>query len=275
MPRSIEEILKDGQFQWSHVLTNARRYMAGSWLILTVITAVWYALPHPLLLSLPDPGQPAAGGAMVVWLVGSGALWFLASAGIRLSYARFASGRPDLPAGDEVSDGEVSGDAQMRNNASRLILRYAGVLLYVALVMAAASAIILVLLGLMILPASRVDGARLFSGYVAPIALGLILVLLRVRYAVSIETVLQHGDAVREGVRRGLALFRERRLVVTAMTTLVYLFWIPELVVSGLAADQQALIEVSRVVSAVVRNLALVLWLSWYHEARRTASEDA
>ncbi len=287
MSRSVEQILKEGEFDWQRVFGNARRYITDSWLILVVVTAAWYVLPHPLLLSLPEPGEAEVSGGLLVWLLGSGIVWFLASAGIRLSFARFAGVRPDLSgsgsnaAGNSRESsanpddtGQMQHDPDAQRDASRLILRYAGMLLYVGLVMAAFAVVVLVLLGLMILPASRVDGVALYSAYVAPATLAVVLVLLRIRYAVSIETVLQHGDGVRQGVRRGLAVFRERRLVVVGMTALVYLFWIPELLVEGLTGGEPALTEVARVVSAAIRSAALVIWLSWYHEARRTAAEE-
>ncbi|MFP4644157.1 MAG: hypothetical protein ACLFM0_07365 [Spirochaetales bacterium] len=269
MARSIEEILKDGEFQWRRVFSNAGSYASGSWLTLAVLTAVWYVLPHPLLLQLPAGGEGASTAEVVVWFIGIGLLWFLAATGFRLSYARFASSRPDLP----DSGNESSPDAAGRTNSSRAVLRYAGVLVYVTAVVLATAGVVLTLLGLMILPASRVDGAALFSGYVAPVALALVVVLLRIRYAIPIETVLQHGEGVREGVRRGVTLFRERRLVVAGMTALVHLFWIPELIVEGMATEAVYLLESARVVSAVIRSSALVLWLAWYHEARQTEGE--
>ena len=269
MPRSIDEIVKDGEFQWKRVFSSAYSYVTESWLILAVVTAAWYALPHPLLLSLPDSGDGAVTGNVVVWLMASGLLWFLASTGIRLSYARFASGRQVLP--DSATESVAYAEA--RSNSSRAVLRFAGVLLYVTVVVSVTAGIVLTLLGLMILPASQVDGAALFSGYVAPAALAVVVAALRIRYAISMETVLQHGDGVRDGVRRGVALFRERRLVVFAMTALVYLFWIPELLAEALAVQELYLFQIARVVSAAIRCAALVLWLSWYHEVRRTAAE--
>lgn len=271
MGLSADELAHPLDISWRSIAGRAARYARESPITLLAITALWWALPHPLLVDLPTPEELGSGniGLLVVSAIAVFLGWMVAAVGVRISFVRYIE--------QSVSDATEPSPASAlhtRAQNSSGVLHFLGALAIMWLVAAVAATLFLVLTGLIILPASRVDGVALYSSYVAPGIIAVVFLAVRIRYSLGIETPLQHHERVRRGLRNGITLFREHRLLVAAVVVAVHLFYAIEPLGLIFIPDNAVAGEIVRGLAAVVRTSSLVVWLSFYHEARAFTEEE-
>ena len=272
MANTLNEILYEPTFSWRRIAHRATRFVRANPLLTAVVTVGWWILPNPLLVPLPGAGgavPPPPAGAFAVQALAAAVVWLITATALRAGFARFVHARSD----DEASAIAVAPPAA-RSDLSRRLVRFALAMGRIWLAIVLVAGVTLFLLGLMILPATRVDGEALFSGLVAPIVVGLVVAVIRSAGAPGLEAVIQHNESVRDAFRRGRMLFRERRFHVFLLILAAHLFYALEPLATGIAPGTPILLETARVVAAVVRSGGLLLLLSWYHEARLCTDEE-
>ncbi len=265
MASTLNEMLYEPTFSWRRIAHRATRFVRANPLLTAVVTVGWWVLPNPLLVPLPGAGGavPPPPGAFAVQALAAAVVWLITATALRAGFARFVHARSD----DEASAIAVAPPAA-RSDLSRRLVRFALAVARIWLAIVLVAGIALFLLGLMILPATRIDGEALFSGVVAPAVFGLVVVVIRSACAPGLEAVIQHNESVRNAFRRGRQLFRERRFHVFLLILAAHLFYALEPLASGIAPATPILLEIVRVIAAVVRSGGLILLLSWYYEAR-------
>lgn len=272
MSSTVEEILYVPAFSWRRICNRAAAFVRANPLLVAVVTVGWWVLPNPLLVPLPGAAGPVSAppvGIFAAQTLAAAIVWLITATVLRAGFARFLHERTD----DEAHAIAVPPPAT-RSDFSRRIVRFALAIARIWVVIAAIAGVALVLLGLMILPATRVDGEALFSGIVAPIVIALVVAVIRSVCAPGLEAVIQHNETVREAFRRGRPLFRERRFHVFLLVLGAHLFYVFEPLASGIGSGAPSFLEVGRVVGAIVRSGGLLLLLSWYYEARLCTDEE-
>lgn len=258
-------------FSWRRVLARSKAFLRDSWLVALSLTSLWWIIPNPVspafdeAISAWSPA-PGTAGPVVLWAFTTIVLWIVASVGLRQSFVLFLAGSETDEAAKRLPERRPT-----RRELSLLSLRFvSGFVLIFGLILLA-NAVILSLLGLMILPATRVDGELLFATYVAPSVIPLLFFLIRAICGLVPEAILQHGRTLSQAFREGLILFRQRPYAVCAMTIVLHISFLIEPATVAISCD---LIVAGRTGAALVRTVALILWISFYHEVRLASEQD-
>ncbi len=272
MSNTLNEIFNDPTFSWQRIIHRCSRFVRANPLLTAVVTVGWWVLPNPLLVPLPGaagtaPAPPV--GAFSAQLLATAIVWLVTATALRVGFASFVHA-----AAEDEASGIAVAPLSTRSDLVRLLGRFVLGMARIWIVIVIVGGVALFLLGLMILPATRVDGEMLFSGLVAPVVVGVVVAVTRSACAPGLEAIVQHNEGVRDAFRRGRILFRERRFHVFLLVLAAHIFYVVEPLVTGITPENPIALEAARIVAAVVRSGGLLLLLSWYHEARLCTGEE-
>ncbi|MFW6368398.1 MAG: hypothetical protein ACOCZ9_01560, partial [Spirochaetota bacterium] len=150
MQLSADELAQPLDISWRSIRARAGRYARESAIILLAITALWWVLPHPLLVDVPAPEAIGSAdmGDLIVSAIAIFMGWMVAAVGVRVSFARHVEkSAQEAPAPSPESASDTRAELSFR------VLRFIGALAIMWLVAAVAATFFLVLSGLIILPA--------------------------------------------------------------------------------------------------------------------------